>query len=105
MAASDLVTSAKSSANLLAGARSPEMVLCPTPVAVRAKRRALKTSPISSGDDLSPAFAPAIESPPAIDHRAEVCPRVEMQVRMFNSLSHHHSASWSMELNAFQKSK
>jgi hypothetical protein len=40
----DLATMARSSANPQAGDRRPEMVRCPTPVALRARSRALNTS-------------------------------------------------------------
>ena len=56
MSASDLATSARSSANPRAGARRPEMVRWPTPVALRASSSALKISPNNRGDDLSPCF-------------------------------------------------
>ena len=58
MSAAEQVTKVRSSAKPRLGVRRPVMVLCPMLVAFRAKRSALKMSPNSSGESLSPCFCP-----------------------------------------------
>ena len=57
----DSQTSVRSSANPLAGLRSPDTIRTPTPQALRASRRALNSMLKSRGDSLSPCLLPRVK--------------------------------------------